>query len=256
MNWKTFGAMLSRDVQVAKRNSLQIFFQTFLQPLLFVFIFGRVMVGSGYLPEAYKSLLLPGIIAITMVFTGIWAVAMPLIAEFQWTREIEDRLLAPIDIHWIAIEKVVAGMVQALAAGLVVIPLAWIVLRPGVEISLHAPLEFIVIILLVSAFSACGGLALGCTVNQQHIGLMFGMVITPMIFFGCTYFPWSALDKFPILQKLVLINPLVYASEGLRATLVPQFPHLTTIAVLVALIVFDVVLLMFGLRQFDKKAIS
>lgn len=256
MNWKTFGAMLARDAHVARRNGLQIFFQTFLQPLLFVFIFGRVMVGSGFLPEVYKSLLLPGIIAITMVFTGIWAVAMPLIAEFQWTREIEDRLLAPIDIHWIAIEKVVAGMIQALAAGLVVIPLAWIVLRPGVQISLNAPVEFIVIILLVSAFSACGGLALGCTVNQQHIGLMFGMVITPMIFFGCTYFPWSALDKFPVLQKLVLINPLVYASEGLRATLVPQYPHLTTIAVLVALLVFDIVLLVLGLRQFDKKAIS
>ena len=99
-------------------------FQTFLQPLLFVFIFGRVMVGSGYMPAAYKSLLLPGIIAISMVFTGIWAVAMPLIAEFQWTREIEDRLLAPIDISWIAIEKVVAGMMQAMVAGLVVIPLA------------------------------------------------------------------------------------------------------------------------------------
>ena len=256
MNWKTFGAMLARDAHVARRNGIQIFLQTFLQPLLFVFIFGRVMVGSGFMPEAYKSLLLPGIIAITMVFTGIWAVAMPLIAEFQWTREIEDRLLAPIDIHWIAIEKVVAGMIQALVAGLVVIPLAWLVLRPGVNISIHAPLEFTVILLLVSAFSACGGLALGCSVNQQHIGLMFGMVITPMIFFGCTYYPWSALKTFPIMQKLVLINPLVYASEGLRATLVPQFPHLTTIAVLVALVVFDIVLLMVGLRQFDKKAVS
>ncbi len=72
--------------------------------------------------------------------------------------------------------------------------------------------------------------------NQQHIGLMFSMVITPMIFFGCTYYPWSALKTFPILQKAVLINPLVYASEGLRATLVPQFPHLSTIAILIALL--------------------
>ena len=46
---------------------------------------------------------------------------------------------------------------------------------------------------------------------------MFSMVMTPMIFFGCTYYPWSALTNFPILQKAVLINPLVYASEGLRA---------------------------------------
>jgi ABC-2 type transport system permease protein len=256
LNWKTFFAMLARDACVARRNAVQLLFQTFLQPLLFVFVFGRVMVGSGYMPNSYKSLLLPGIIAITMVFTGIWAVAMPLIAEFQWTREIEDRLLAPINIAWIAIEKVIAGMIQALVAGLVVIPLAWLVLHPGVDISIHAPLAFIVIILLVAIFSACGGLALGCSINQQHIGLMFGMVITPMIFFGCAYYPWSALNNFPILQKAVLINPLVYASEGLRATLVPQSPHLSSIAVLAMLLFFDVLLLAIGLRQFQKKAIS
>ena len=256
MNWKTFLAMLARDAHVARRNVIQIMFQTFLQPLLFVFIFGKVMVGSGYMQATYKSLLLPGIIAISMVFTGIWAVAMPLIAEFQWTREIEDRLLAPIDISWIAIEKVVAGMLQALLAGLAVLPLAWVVLRPGVDISIHAPLKFIAMIVLVSLFAACGGLALGCTMNQQHVGLMFSLVITPMIFFGCTYYPWSALNTFPVLQKLVLVNPLVYASEGLRAALVPQFPHLSTVAILVALLFFDLLLLVVGLRQFESKAVS
>ena len=256
MNWKTFGAMLARDAHVARRNAIQLFLQTFLQPLLFVFIFGRVMVGSGYMPAAYKSLLLPGIIAISMTFTGIWAVAMPLIAEFQWTREIEDRLLAPISVGWIAIEKVVAGMLQALVAGLAVIPLAWLVLRPGVEISIASPLTFATVIILVATFSACGGLALGCSMNQQHIGLMFSLVLTPMIFFGCTYYPWSALKTFPIMQKLVLINPLVYASEGMRATLVPQFPHLSIIAVLTALLFFDILLLAVGLRQFEKKSVS
>ncbi len=256
MNWKTFFAMLSRDAHVARRNAIQLLLQSFLQPLLFVFVFGKVMVGSGFLPPAYKNLLLPGIVAISMVFTGIWAVAMPLIAEFQWTREIEDRLLAPIGVAWIAIEKVVAGMLQALISGLIVIPLAWLVLRPGIDLSMARPFTFILIILLVATFSACGGLALGCSINQQHIGLMFGMVITPMIFFGCTYYPWSALKTFPILQKLVLINPLVYASEGMRATLVPQYPHLPVAAVLAALLFFDILLLIVGLRQFRAKAVS
>src|SRR5690348_14239966 len=251
MNGAAFIALLARDVHVARRNAVQLLFQTFLQPLLFVFIFGRVMVGSGYLPSAYKSLLLPGIMAISMVFTGIWAVAMPLIAEFQWTREIEDRLLAPIDISWVAIEKVLAGLIQAIIAGLVVLPLGGIILSPGLELHVRNPLVLILVIVLVAAFSACGGLALGCSMDQQHIGLMFSMVLTPMIFFGCTYYPWSALEKFPLLQKIVLINPLVYASEGLRASLVPGFPHLATIAVLLALIFFDILLLAIGLRQFD-----
>ena len=256
MNWKTFFALLSRDAHVARRNAIQLFLQTFLQPLLFVFIFGKVMVGSGYMPPSYKSLLLPGIISISMTFTGIWAVAMPLIAEFQWTREIEDRLLAPINMEWIAIEKVIAGMLQALVSGLVVIPLAWLVLRPGVDISIHTPWTFAAVIVLVAAFSSCGGLALGCSIDQQHIGLMFSLVMTPMIFFGCTYYPWSALDKFPILQKIVLVNPLVYASEGMRGTLAPQFSHLPIAVVLGALIFFDLLLLVVGLRRFEKKAVS
>ena len=256
MNFKTFLAMLARDAHVARRNFIPLLLQTFLQPLMFVFIFGRVMVGSGYMPPAYKSLLLPGIMALSMVGTGIWAVAMPLIGEFQFTREIEDRLLAPMDISWLAIEKVVAGTLQALAAGLMVIPCAWLLLRPGVELSLHTPFLFAGVALLVALFSAVGGLALGCSVEQTHIGLMFSLVVAPMIFFGCTYYPWSALKNFPIMQKVVLINPLVYASEGLRVALVPQFPHLPLFAVLAGLVFFDVLLLTVGLRQFHKKAVS
>jgi ABC-2 type transport system permease protein len=256
LNWKTFFALLARDAHVARRNFIQLVLQTFLQPMMFVFIFGRVMVSSGYMPPAYKSLLLPGIMAISMVFTGVWAVAMPLIAEFQFTREIEDRLLAPIEIYWLAIEKVIFGAFQALIAGVAVIPAAWLLLRPGVDLNLRSPLTFVCVTLLVSLFSACGGLALGCSVNQTHIGLMFSMVLTPMIFFGCTYYPWSALGHFPVLQKIVLVNPLVYASEGLRATLVPQFPHLSLLAVLVALTFFDALFLGVGLKQFHRKAVS
>jgi ABC-2 type transport system permease protein len=256
MNWKTFVGLLWRDARVARRNFVPLLLQTFLQPMLFVFIFGRVMVSSGYMPTSYKSLLLPGIMAISMIFTGVWAVAMPLIAEFQFTHEIEDRLLAPIENDWIAIEKVLFGAAQAVVAGLGVIPAAWVLLRPGLELNLPSPLTFAVVTLLVALLSACGGLALGCTVGQNQIGLMFSMVLTPMIFFGCTYYPWSALANFPILQKVVLINPLVYASEGLRGTLVPQFPHLPIVAVLLGLLFFDSLLLILGLRQFRHKAVT
>ncbi len=256
MNWKAFSAVLARDAHVARRNIVALLFQTFLQPLMFVFIFGRVMVGSGYMPPSYKSLLLPGIMAICMVGTGIWAVAMPLIGEFQFTREIEDRLLAPMDISWLAVEKVVAGTLQALAAGFMVIPAAWLLLRPGVGLNISNPFLFVGVAVLVALFSATGGLALGCSVNQNHIGLMFSLVVAPMIFFGCTYYPWSALEKFPVLQKAVLVNPLVYASEGLRGTMVPQSSHLSLVAVLAALIFFNVLLFTTGLRKFYGKAVS
>lgn len=255
MNWKTFLAMLQRDAHVARRNFVTLLLQTLFQPMLLVFVFGRVMTASGLITPAYKSMLLPGIIAIAMLLSGVWSVAMPLVSEFQFTKEIEDRLLAPMEIEWVAVEKVVAGMLQAIAAGAVVIPTAWLVMGSGVELSFTSPLEFAVLVLLVSCLAASVGLVLGTTVGPSQIGLMFSLVIAPMIFFGCAYYPWSALKTFPILQNVVLANPMVYASEGFRSTLVPRFPHLPKEAIFAALVLFDGLFLAFGLRQFRRKAI-
>ncbi len=256
MNWKTFYALLSRDGHVARRNLVPTLVQNLLQPLLLTFVFGRVLTASGMMQSAYKSVLLPGIMAISMVLAGVQAVAMPLIAEFQFTREIEDRLLAPMETRWLAVEKVIAGMIQALVAGLVTIPAAWLTMGSGVMVSFRQPLEFAVVCLLVALFSAAGGLLLGCSVGQTQIGLMFSLVLAPMMMFGCAYYPWAALKAFPVLQYAVLINPLVYASEGLRGALAPQTPHMGQWVVLGALLVCDVVFLIGGLKKFETKAVS
>ncbi len=256
MNWKTFFAMLSRDGHVARRNLLAMLMQNLLQPLLLTFVFGRVLTTSGMMQGSYKNVLLPGIIAISMVLSGIQAVAMPLIAEFQFTREIEDRLLAPMETRWLAVEKIIAGMIQAVVSGLVVIPAAWLMMGSGVNLSFRHPMEFLVVCLLVAMLSAAGGLTLGCSIGQTQIGLMFSLVVAPMMMFGCAYYPWSALASFPVLQYAVLINPLVYASEGLRGTLAPQVPHIPILYILAALLVMDVSLLIVGLRKFDRKAVS
>ena len=252
---KTFLAMLARDAHVARRNFIFTHLQTLLQPMLLVFVFGRVMTTAGFMPVHYKALLLPGVIALSMILAGVQSVAMPLISEFQFTRDIEDRLLAPMEIEWLAVEKVIAGMAQALVAGLVVLPSAWLIMGKGVALDLSHPFLFVGVALLVAAVAASVGLTLGCSVGQRQIGLMFSLVLAPMIFFGCTYYPWSALASFPVLSRVVLANPVVYASEGFRSALAPQFPHLPVWAIFIGLIVAVTFFLLFGLHQFRKKAI-
>jgi ABC-2 type transport system permease protein len=241
---------------VARRNLVPTLLQNLLQPLLLTFVFGRVLTSSGMMQNGYKNVLLPGIIGISMVMSGVWAVAMPLISEFQFTREIEDRLLAPIEIGWLAVEKVVAGMIQALVAGMVVIPSAWLAMGSGVDISFRQPLQFAAVCLLVALFAGAGGLALGCSIGQTQVGLMFSLVLAPMIMFGCAYYPWSSLRAFPGLQYAVLINPLVYANEGLRGALAPQVPHIPTPIVIAALSAIDLALMAIGLKRFYAKAIG
>jgi ABC-2 type transport system permease protein len=256
MNWKTFRALFGRDLRVARRNAIATLLQTLLQPLMFVFIFGQVMTRSGMLPASYKGMLLPGIMAIAMTTTGVMAVAMPVISEFQFTKEIEDRLLSPIRIEWVAVEKIVTGMGQALLAGAVVALPARLLLGSGLNLSFDHLGLFFAVAILVALFSAAGGLALGCSVPQTQIGLMFSMVLAPMMMFGCAYYPWKALESFPTLQKIVLINPLVYASEGLRGTLAPQYPHISTWTIVTVLAVMDLLLVWAALNRFRNKAVS
>jgi len=154
------------------------------------------------------------------------------------------------------VEKVVAGMIQALVAGMVVIPSAWLMMGSGVDISFRQPLEFVAVCLLVALFAGAGGLALGCSIGQTQVGLMFSLVLAPMIMFGCAYYPWSSLRAFPGLQYAVLINPLVYANEGLRGALAPQVPHIQTWIVIAALAGIDLALMAIGLKRFYGKAIG
>ena len=141
------------------------------------------------------------------------------------------------------------------ATSLVVLPAAWALLGKGVDLRLPHPWLFAALCLLIALVSSAIGLTLGCSIGQTHIGLMFSLVLAPMIFFGCTYYPWSALASFPILKRLVLLNPVVFASEGLRAALVPQFPHLPLAAIFAALLFFNAAFISFGIYRFDKKAV-
>lgn len=256
MTWKAFSALFARDLHVARRNFVMTLVQTMLQPLLFVFVFGQIMTRSGMVTANIKGMLVPGIMAIAMMMTGVMAVSMPVIAEFQFTKEIEDRLLAPIRIELLAVEKMVSGTLQALISGAVVVLPARLLLGSDLGLSTEHLGMFVLVALLVALFAASGGLALGCSVGQTQIGLIFGMVLAPMVMFGCAYYPWKALESFPILQKAVLINPLVYASEGLRGTLAPQYPHMPVMVIVIVLAAVDMALVAAALNRFANKAVS
>ncbi len=85
---------------------------------------------------------------------------------------------------------------------------------------------------------------------------MFAVVVVPITFLGCVYYPWALLHPIPWLQGLVLLNPLVYMSEGLRAALTPDLPHMPAWAVLGALATATLMLGGIGVRAFVRRTIS
>ena len=77
---------------------------------------------------------------------------------------------------------------------------------------------------------------MGTAISAQQVGMMFSVIIAPMIFFGCAYYPWRGLDRVPVMKYAVLVNPLVYVAEGMRGTLTPAMPHMPLAVVILALL--------------------
>ncbi len=253
---RVFGALLRRDAQVSVRELPFFLTRTCLQPLLFVVVFGYLLPRMGFVGRGYGAALLPGILAVSLALSSVQAVALPMVADFGYTREIDDRLLAPVSVRLVALEKVVFGVFQGLVAALVVLPIARLIMGPVPELTLaHAGVVLAVTLLGAAAFSALG-LLLGTAIAPQQIGLMFSVIVAPMIFFGCAYYPWQGLSAVPVLRWAVLVNPLVYVAEGLRASLTPGTPHMPLPAALLALVVLTLGLWTWGARTFERRAIG
>lgn len=251
-----FFALLRRDVTVVRRELPLFLLRTTMQPILFTIVFGYLLPRMGFVRADYTAALLPGIIAVSLALSAIQSVSLPMVADFGFTREIEDRLLAPIPTRLVAIEKIVAGTVQGVLSGLFVLPVARIIMGPIPGLAeAHFGAAFAVTLLGAAAFAAIG-LVFGTVIKGEHIGLMFGFIVAPMIMLGCAYFPWSGLAAVPVLKYAVLVNPLVYVSEGMRGALIPGEPHMPLLAALLALTAVTVAATTLGVRTFFRRAVS
>jgi ABC-2 type transport system permease protein len=250
-----FLAILRRDLYVTWRELPAFLAQVILQPLFLLFVFGKVLGSLGYTRPGYANLLFPGLLALTAVVTGMQALAFPLVIEFGWTKEIEDRLLAPIDTGLVAAEKVVFATLRALTATALMVPIGILILG---SIPWHwsaLPL-FLTVLVLASLIGACLGLVLGTAVKPANINIVFSLVFTPLLFTGCSQYPWPSLARLRWFQIVTAANPMTYASEGLRAALVPSVPHIDTWISLIVLPAAIVALLAIGIRGFYRRALD
>jgi ABC-2 type transport system permease protein len=256
-----FGAMLLRDLTVLRRNLKEFIPRTVLQPLLLVFVFTYVFpkigqsVGGGSGATDFSTLLVAGVVGLSIIFQGIQSVALPMVQEFGYTREIEDRVAAPMPVSMVAVEKITAGALQSLFSAIIVFPVAYLV--PATPVHLHINwLVLITLTPLACVTAAALGLTFGTRFEPRTVPILFGVIVIPLTFLGAIYYPWSKLTPIPWLKILVLINPLVYISEGYRAALVGGIPHMPLLAVYSAMAGFCVLLVWLGIRGFKVRVLT
>jgi ABC-2 type transport system permease protein len=265
-----FGALLLRDLTVLRKNLKEFVPRTIIQPFLLVFVFTYVFPtigqgvggGGGAASESeFATILVAGVVGLSILFQGIQAVALPMVQEFGFTKEIEDRVLAPLPVWLVALEKVTAGAIQGLIAALIVFPIASVVHARDVHIHLQVHWPILLTLVPLACFMCAGlGLTFGTRFEPRQVPVLFGIIILPLTFLGGTYYPWTKLEAVKIggfswLQTLVLLNPLIYVTEGFRAALTSA-PHMHLYVIYPALVAFLAAFLFLGIKGFRKRVLS
>lgn len=253
---KVFAALMWRDVLVTARELPYFLMRTTLQPLMFVTVFGFLLPRLGFVEPRYAAALFPGMVAITLAFASLQAVALPMVSDLGPSFTIEDRLLAPVPIEVLAAARVCAGVIEGAASVAFLLPVGRLIVGPLDDVSLSNSAGFSAFVLLSATTFSCFGLILGTVVRAEHVSTMFGVLIAPMIFFGCTYFTWASLAAFPVIKYLVLMNPLVYVAEGMRGILSPSLAHMSMGWVLSALGILTPTFFYVGVSCFRRRCLS
>ncbi|MGA2013158.1 MAG: ABC transporter permease [Solirubrobacteraceae bacterium] len=252
---RAFLAVLGRDVFVTWKELPVFLAQVILQPLFLLLVFGKVLGALGYTRHGYAHLLFPGLLALTAVITGMQTLAFPLVIEFGWTKEIEDRLLAPMATGLVAAEKVLFATMRAIIAAAIMIPVGVVVL--GSVPWRWSGFPLLTLALVFGSLLGSGlGLALGTLVTPSRINIVFSLVFTPLLFTGCSQYPWPSLSRLPWFKVVTACNPMTYVSEAMRAALIPTVPHITPWVCIVALVGAISALMAVGVRGFYRRAID
>jgi ABC-2 type transport system permease protein len=251
-----FLALLRRDLHVTGRAAPFVLTGTLTQPILVVLVFGNLLPRLGLVSSGFRTVMLPGLMSISILMAGVQGILIPLSADLSGSREVDERLLSPLPVFWVAMERIVAGAIHAAVAGLVALPVMIALMQRVAGGASHPKwLALLPLTVLAGLLSASFGLVLGTVIRPQFAGLLFAVVIGPMMMFGCAYYPWTQLSVVGALQYVFLLNPLVFMSEAMRFAVTPEVPHMPAPLLFCGLVGFIVLLAFLGARRFERRTI-
>jgi ABC-2 type transport system permease protein len=251
-----FLALLRRDLVVTARHAGPLLVSTLTQPILVILVFGNIMPRLGLVAAGYGGVMAPGLMAITMLMAGVQGVLIPLSQDLSGSREVDERLLAPISVRAVALERIIAGALHSVAAGCVALPAMILLMHRVGHVEVRPSW-----LLLPPLAAACGllsagfGLTLGTRVQPRFSGLLFAVVLGPMMLFGCAYYPFAALSAIGPFRYVFLVNPLTFVSEAMRIAVTPGAAHMNPVLLLAGLLGYLALFAGFGARSFERRTI-
>jgi ABC-2 type transport system permease protein len=192
-----------------------------VQPVLFLLVLGTGLstLARGGLPRGidYKTFVYPGVLAMSVLFTAIFAAA-----SIVWDREfgfLREMLVAPVSRSALVIGKCLGGATVATFQGLVILALAGVA---HVPYDLELFLIVIGMLLLLSFTLTAFGVMMAARIKQiQAFMALTQMLVMPLFFLSGALYPLNGLPAW--LTVLTRLDPLTYLVAPMRHVV---FSHL------------------------------
>jgi len=191
-----------------------------LSPLLFWVVigsgFGSSFRGGAGNGQHYLDFFFPGALTMIVLFTSI----------FTMMSVIEDRnegfllsvLVAPVSRSVIVMGKVLGGTTLAAIQGLIFLVFAPLI---GIHFTVTSFLLIAATVFLVAFSLTALGFAIAWPMDStQAFHAIINLFLIPLWLLSGSLFPVASASKW--LKLLMLINPLTYGTEALRALMFPQ----------------------------------
>ncbi|HET8911613.1 MAG TPA: ABC transporter permease [Ktedonobacteraceae bacterium] len=256
-----FWHALRRDITTTINWLLPFLLQVLILPFSLLFVFGKILPEVGVTQQLYPAIFFPGVVALTIFMASLQGASVALMLDLGENREIDDRLLAPMPLSLLALEKVVFSTMRSLVAAGLTFLLGYIVLGSNYQVRVDDLWLTLTLLLLYALSSASFGLVVGTLLPVDKIYLLFSLIFSAILYTGCVYYTWTSISTIKALQVISLFNPLTYAAEGLRSTMVPieHGKAVSTLPIGVAitgLIASFLISLALGIWLFRRRVIS
>jgi len=237
-------ALWFREFRVFTREKSRVFSSLAL-PLFWYFIFGSGVGSMTQNPVDYQHFIFPGFLAMTIIFTGLFAGAY-----IVWDKKIDflkEVLIAPLSRTSVFFGKAMGSMTDALIQ-------SYFLLLIGLVLGIPFTVSSMLLSMLMLFVFATGLISLGLIIGSfmespEGYGLISSFVIYPIFLLSGALYP---LDNLPgWMQILTRLDPATYAVDGLRAVILGKstMPFLLNLTVVLG---FDVLMMFVGTWAFKR----
>lgn len=219
-NAHIFFSLLKRDLKIIKSKFLGIFIDNIIILAVTIILFGFLMPELG-MPKELIAPIFIGNTVMTLFELG-FSLGTKLVNDIKFNRFIDYQLCLPLSLTWLIAEYIVNFVIEACIFTLPLLALGIVLLGDKFIIYKTSWLAFSFMYPLVLVFFATLFLFFSFAYEYHwFFANIWARRLELLFTFGSVFIVWKRLYAFSkFWGTIFLLNPVTYATEGIRSTLI------------------------------------